>query len=82
MHGHPAWLPTRKPSSDSSLKLTFHETCVLLTVSCRTGRYCSEDCVLNGVQFMKGSLVLLAIDTIHHDPNVWTDPEEFNPDRY
>ena len=38
--------------------------------------------MLNGVQFKKGTIALLVIDTIHHDPTVWTDPEEFNPDRY
>ena len=48
---------------------------------CRTSRHCSEDCVLNGVQFKKGALVILDVDTIHHDPKVWPDPEVFNPDR-
>ena len=38
--------------------------------------------MLNGVQFKNGTLVLLAIDSIHHDPNVWTDPDVFDPDRY
>ena len=37
---------------------------------------------MNGIQFKKGSLVLLVFDIIHYDPNVWTDPEVFNPDRY
>ena len=38
--------------------------------------------MLNRVQFKKGALVFLIIDTIHHDPNFWPDPEVFNPDRY
>ena len=38
--------------------------------------------MLNGVQFRKGALAFLLVDNIHHDPNVWTDPEEFNPERY
>ena len=38
--------------------------------------------MLNNVQFKKGAIAVLAIDIIHHDPNVWIDPEEFNPDRY
>ena len=38
--------------------------------------------MLNGVQFKKGCMVFLFVDTVHYDPNVWTDPEVFNPDRY
>ena len=56
------------------------EICFLL--NCRIARLCNEDCVLKGVQFKKGSLVFLFVDTIHHDPNVWTDPSVFNPDRF
>ena len=38
--------------------------------------------MLNGVHFRKGALVALLFATVHYDPNVWTDPEVFNPDRY
>ena len=38
--------------------------------------------MLSGVQFRKGALIFLLVDSIHHDPNVWTEPEEFNPERY
>ena len=48
----------------------------------RIARCCNEDCVLDGVQFKKGALVFLLVDSIHHDPNIWTDPEVFNPERY
>ena len=64
------------------LQVAFSETCLQLMVLCRTFRYCSEDCMLNGVQFKKGALVFLIIHTIHHDSNTWPDPQEFNPDRY
>ena len=52
-----------------------------LNLQCRVTRYCNEDCVLNGVHFKKGALIFLVIDTIHHDPKVWPDPEVFNLDR-
>ena len=38
--------------------------------------------MLNGVHFRKGALVALLFATVHYDPNIWTDPEVFNPDRY
>ena len=38
--------------------------------------------MLNGVQFKKGAMAFLLVDLIHHDPNVWADPDVFNPDRY
>ena len=38
--------------------------------------------MLKGVQFKKGAMVLLLADVTHHDPNVWTDPDVFNPNRY
>ena len=37
--------------------------------------------MLKGVQFKKGAMVFLLADVVHHDPNVWTDPDAFNPDR-
>ena len=37
--------------------------------------------MLDSVQFRKGALVALVIDSIHQNPNVWRDPEVFNPDR-
>ena len=38
--------------------------------------------MLKGVQFKKEAMVLLLADVTHHDPNVWTDPDVFNPNRY
>ena len=37
--------------------------------------------MVKGVQFKKGAMVLMSTDAIHHDPNVWTNPDVFNPDR-
>ena len=37
--------------------------------------------MLKGVQFKRGAMVFMFVDIIHHDPNVWTDPDVFNPER-
>ena len=34
--------------------------------------------MVKGVQFKKGAMVLMSADAIHHDPNVWTNPDVFN----
>ena len=47
----------------------------------RSARTCGEDCVLNGFAFRKGALVLLPVYSIQHNPDVWPEPEVFNPER-
>ena len=42
---------------------------------------CSEDITIGGVNFKKGMIVTIPIYAVHYDPNLWLDPETFNPDR-
>ena len=32
--------------------------------------------------FRTGDIILLSIYGLHHDPNVWNEPEDFNPNRF
>ncbi|XP_073281106.1 cytochrome P450 71AU50-like [Primulina huaijiensis] len=41
-----------------------------------------EDCVVDGFDIPKQSRVLVNIWAIGRDPNVWTDPEMFSPERF
>ncbi|VFQ77093.1 unnamed protein product [Cuscuta campestris] len=41
-----------------------------------------EDCVVDGFHISKGARILVNAWAIGHDPNVWTDPEEFMPERF
>ncbi|CAO3645097.1 unnamed protein product [Cunninghamella blakesleeana] len=41
-----------------------------------------EDVDLNGTFVPKGSLVNISIYGLHHNPAIWENPEEFNPDRF
>ncbi|PON33578.1 Cytochrome P450, E-class, group I [Parasponia andersonii] len=41
-----------------------------------------EDCVVDGFHVPKNSRVVINIWTIGRDPNVWTEPEKFFPERF
>lgn len=41
-----------------------------------------EDCVVAGYNVPKGTRLFVNLWKIHHDPNVWSDPNEFRPGRF
>lgn len=41
-----------------------------------------QDFEWNGFAFNQGTLVLLDLYGTNHDPSVWTEPEQFHPDRF
>nr|BAJ08322.1 flavonoid 3'-hydroxylase [Calystegia soldanella] len=45
-------------------------------------RMASENCEINGYFIPKGATLLVNVWAIARDPNVWTDPLEFNPARF
>lgn len=45
-------------------------------------RVSSEPCVVNGYYIPKNSRLSVNIWAIGRDPDVWENPEEFNPDRF
>ena len=49
--------------------------------SFRTDRVASNDVVINGVLIPKGMTIGVPIYAIHNDPELWPEPEKFNPDR-
>ena len=46
------------------------------------GRRAEEEDVLVGHQVPKGALVLMSPYVLHRDPDVWENPEGFDPDRF
>ncbi|XP_043693239.1 cytochrome P450 CYP82D47-like [Telopea speciosissima] len=45
-------------------------------------RQAMEDCQLGGYHVPKGTRLLVNIWKLHRNPNVWSDPDEFRPQRF
>lgn len=41
-----------------------------------------EDCIIGGYTVPKGTRLLVNVWKIQHDPEIWTDPFEFRPERF
>ncbi|XP_076940424.1 cytochrome P450 CYP82D47-like [Bidens hawaiensis] len=41
-----------------------------------------EDCIVNGYNIPKGTRLLANLWKIHRDPNIWSNPCEFKPERF
>ncbi|KAK7316394.1 hypothetical protein VNO77_35407 [Canavalia gladiata] len=47
-----------------------------------TSREFTENCILGGYNIRKGTRLMPNLWKIHRDPNVWSDPLEFKPERF
>ncbi|XP_076919605.1 demethylepipodophyllotoxin synthase-like [Bidens hawaiensis] len=41
-----------------------------------------EDCVVSGYNILKGTRLLVNLWKLHRDPNVWSNPYDFQPERF
>ena len=44
-------------------------------------REAAKDVEYNGVKIPKGTLVIFPITALQMDPEIWPDPEKFDPER-
>ncbi|XP_065880257.1 cytochrome P450 81C13-like [Euphorbia lathyris] len=44
--------------------------------------FSSETCTVGGYEVQKGTMLLVNVWSMHRDPNVWEDPNEFKPERF
>ena len=62
--------------------LVFAHTAILGIVCSRMVRIAKNDIVLNDIVIRKHARIAIPIYAIHHDPDVWHDPDKFDPERY
>ena len=46
------------------------------------GRELTEDLEIDGCHLLKGTQVFVQIYATHHDPDIYSEPFKFNPDRW
>ena len=64
------------------LDMVLNETLRLYPIAIRLERVCKEDVEIDGVFFPKGSVVMIPVYALHHNPQYWPEPAEFRPERY
>jgi cytochrome P450 len=64
------------------MNAVINETLRILPPATRLNRLCQKDITIQGVKFEKGSTFSVPIYAIHHDPEIYENPEEFIPERF
>ncbi|CAO2630625.1 Cytochrome P450 3A11 [Lemmus lemmus] len=81
-------LPNKAPPSyDKVLEMEYldmvlNETLRLYPISSRIVRTCNQDVETDGMFVPKKSRVVIPVYALHHDPQYWSEPEKFCPERF
>ncbi|XP_055984291.1 LOW QUALITY PROTEIN: cytochrome P450 3A19-like [Sorex fumeus] len=83
-----ATFPSKEPPAFDTLEqmeyldMLVSETLRLYPSAGLLERVCKEDVEINGLLIPKGTVVMMPIFVLHKDLELWTDPEEFHPERF
>ncbi|XP_058829045.1 probable cytochrome P450 304a1 [Topomyia yanbarensis] len=78
----------RLPTLDDRVQLPYTEAtirealCIDTLVPSGIAHVALENTTLRGYDIPKGTFVMLGLDVIHHQREVWGDPENFRPERF
>ncbi|XP_053332469.1 cytochrome P450 3A30-like [Clarias gariepinus] len=64
------------------LDAALNESLRLYPVAFRLERVCKENFEIKGLTIPKGTVVLIPTYVVQRDPEYWTDPDTFNPERF
>ena len=80
--------PDRMPSLRDRPNLPYTEATILeiqrkaSIVPLGVPRATVRDTVLHGYDIPKGTVILPNLWAVHHDPEIWKNPDQFNPERF
>nr|XP_048289421.1 cytochrome P450 3A11-like isoform X2 [Myodes glareolus] len=81
-------LPNKEPPNYDKvmemeyLDMVLNETLRLYPFGLRLDRFCKQDVEIDSVLVPKGSVMIIPVYALHHDPQYWPEPAEFCPERF
>lgn len=75
------------PNYDNVQSLAYMDMCINETMRLYPpaffiDRVCAEDTTVHGIQIPKNMAVSFPVFALHRDPEIWSDPERFQPERF
>eukprot|EP00058_Branchiostoma_floridae_P007460 XP_002592948.1 hypothetical protein BRAFLDRAFT_65534 [Branchiostoma floridae] len=64
------------------LEMCVNETLRIYPGAKRFDRVCKEDIEVKGLHIPAGTIINIPAYAIHHDPEIWPEPEKFRPERF